>query len=302
MQNLILYDALSVTSKIHDVADFIELLGLLDAPWTTTIGAKGFAYRLYYESISIHFDRDDGFIWLEMMGQGCRAFETYGNADYESIFDLVKEYPDDMKITRLDIAFDDHVGLLDMNILSDDTRKKRYVSRFNVWQVIEGSKGSSVNHGSLSSEVYLRIYDKAAERNLNDGSHWIRVELQLRRDRAFRFICESGDIGSRFCGVLLNYVRYVQEDPNDNNKWRWPLTDYWEKLVKSAIKISLYSMPGSEYNYYNMTDFVFKQAGNAIDATIQIIGVDNFLKHLQARGTRQNPKYLEIIENCKPGG
>lgn len=300
MQDLIIYDALSITSKIHQPADFIDMLGLQDAKWQTIHGTKGFAYRMYFESISIHFCRDDDCIWLEMMGQGCRAFETYGTGDYESLFNLVKDNPDQVNITRLDIAFDDHSGVLDINQLCDDTRNLRFVSRFKEWQVVEGSKGCSVNHGSLSSEIYLRIYDKAKERGLTDDTHWIRVELQLRRDRARQFINGTGEVGLRFSGVLLNYVRYVQES-EDSNRWRWNLLPYWNDLIANAVAISLYVKPGTEYNIFNMTDYVFKQAGNAIEATIKIIGIDEFVKRLRERGTQQNPKYIEIIEKAKRG-
>lgn len=173
-----------------------------------------------------------------------------------------------------------------------------YVSRFNEWQVIEGSKGCSVTHGSMKSEIFLRIYDKAAERGLEDGFHWIRVELQLRRDRAMQFVTEPGDIGSRFCGVILNYLRYI-EPSDDTNKWRWPLTEYWSKLVLSADAISLYQKPGSEYNLANMTAYVFNQAGNAIDATIQVLGLEKFLSELHARDTRPNPKYIDLVKKTK---
>lgn len=299
VHDIIIYDALSITSRIHQVSDIVELLGMQDAPWITVNGAKGFAYRQYYECISIHHCRDDGIIWLEMTGQGCRAFESYGSGDYESLFQLVQDNPGDMKITRLDVAFDDHTGILDIKRLCDDTRNSLFVSRFNEWQVIEGSKGCSVTHGSMKSEIFLRIYDKAAERGLDDGSHWVRVELQLRRDRAMQFIKQSGDIGSRFCGVLLNYVRYIEPDGLDSNKWRWSLKPYWQNLVNFSSAISLYVKPGTEYNMARMTNYVFEQAGNAIDATIQILGLDTFLEELYSRDARPNPKYIDVVKKAQ---
>ncbi|MEG1492501.1 MAG: replication initiation factor domain-containing protein, partial [Oscillospiraceae bacterium] len=134
------------------------------------------------------------------------------------------------------------------------------------------------------------------ERGLTDGSHWVRVELQLRRDRALQFVLADGDIGSRFCGVLLNYVRYVEPNELDSNKWRWALMPYWADLVESALAISLYVKPGTDYNMMNMTNYVYNQAGNAIDATIQILGIEAFLDELHQRRSKPNPKYLTIIE------
>ncbi|MBQ1233185.1 MAG: replication initiation factor domain-containing protein, partial [Clostridia bacterium] len=42
---------------------------------------------------------------------------------------------------------------------------------------------SRIYHGSPKSNMYIRIYDKAAERDL-EGIHWIRVEMQMRDEIA----------------------------------------------------------------------------------------------------------------------
>lgn len=107
MSNKIIYDWVSITSKIHSPDGFIRMLGL-DNPgisWELMKGAHGYRDRLYWERISIHFNgRDDMGIWLEMSGQGCRAFESFGSGDYESLFAEVSAAGDDMHITRLDVA------------------------------------------------------------------------------------------------------------------------------------------------------------------------------------------------------
>lgn len=295
MDNLVLYDALTFSSKLHSTQDIIELLGLTSCPWETIKGYYGYRDRLYFNCISIHFNgSDDMGICVEMTGQGCRAFEEYGTGDYENLFDLLLYHDKQMNLTRLDVAFDDHSGILDIYRLAEDTRKQCFVSRFVDWKIEEGNKGITVNHGSNKSEIFLRIYDKAAERHLDDGSHWIRVELQLRRDRALSFIKSAGSIGDRFCGVLLNYVRYVEEDEFDTNKWRWCLLPYWSDLVGTVACISLYVKPGTDYNIDRLEHFVFRQAGNAIDTYIQIKGEDAFKQNLQKRGTMKNPKYERL--------
>jgi phage replication initiation protein len=302
MENKVIYDALSITSKIHQVVDFIELLGLKDVTWKTVKGAHGYQDRLYFEAISIHFNgAEDMGIWLEMMGQGCRAFETYGNGNYELLFDEVFNNPGDMKITRLDVAYDDHDGFLDIDVMCQDTREQKYVSRFTEWQVIEGSKGNSILHGSMKSDVFIRIYDKARERGFNDGRHWIRAEMQLRRDRAMSFARYSGDIGKRYSGVLRNYLRYVQPSEEDENKWRWPEAEYWSAFLGDAAAISIYEKPGAEYNIFCLENYVFKQAGNAIDAYIDICGTDDFFEKLRTRGTAPNEKYEELKRQSKGG-
>ena len=79
--------------------------------------------------------------------------------------------------------------------------------------------------GTRSSLILLRIYDKVQERGFKDGRHWIRVELQLKDERALAFIQRTEPIGERWTGVLANYLRFVDE-PNgfDTNRWRWPIS------------------------------------------------------------------------------
>lgn len=299
MENIILYDWLSITSKIHTVQEIIILLGMEHAPWVPGTGSHGFQFAEYYECIKIHYGRDDGYVWLEMSGQGCRAFETYGNGDFDSLFALVLNNPDDMKITRLDVAYDDKSGIICMDNLISDTRSNNFCSRFIDWQIVEGTKGSSVCHGSMKSDIYLRIYDKAMERGYKDGRHWVRIEIQLRRDRAMQFVREHLGIGEKFCGVLINYVRYVEPCDFDTNKWRWPIVNYWANLCETSARISLYEKVGTEYNIFNLTNFVFKQAGNAVDTAIKILGEEQFFAELAERGTRPNPKYVKLLEDSR---
>ena len=301
--NIVIYDALSITSKIHSTGDFIELLGLREITWETVKGAHGYRSRLYWNCISIHYDGSEEMgIWLELTGQGCRAFETYGNGDYERLFREVQYNEDQMNITRLDVAYDDAEDeILDMVQLCEDTRALQFVSRFNDWQVIEGSKGASVTHGSMKSDLFIRIYDKAMERGHTDGRHWIRLELQLRRERAVMFINTPGGIGMKFAGVLGNYLRYIDDDGLDSNRWRAPMKDYWFNLIAGASRIRLYEKPGTEYNIFNLESFVYRQAGNAISALLQIVGEEEFYRRLKERGTVQNPKYNALIaQHCNP--
>lgn len=294
--NIVIYDWVSITSKIHTPEQIVSLLGMEDVTWETIKGAHGYKDRLYYNCISIHYNGSPEMgVWLELSGQGCRCFETIGHGDYEWLLGYVLDHPDDMNITRLDIAYDDHSGILDINQITQDTLSVEYVSKANSWECVQSSKGMSVVIGSRQSPVLIRIYDKARERGLTDGTHWIRVELQLRDDRAKEFAKLRCAVGEAFAGVVLNYLRYVDPDDDDSNKWRWPLKDYWADMIGDACKISIFTKPGTEYNVLHCENFVFNQAGNAIDALLQIYDVDTFLKKLQERKARPNPKYKEMI-------
>lgn len=294
--DIILYDWLSFTAKVSDPYFIVDLLGLSEVPWEVTKGARGYKDRLYFNCISVHFNgRPDMGVWCEMSGQGCRAFETLSTLEgkWDDLF--IEITARRMNITRLDVAYDDHSGTLDIDEIIQDTRKREYVSKSDYWEIVESSKGQTIQFGSPQSDVLIRIYDKARERNCPAGEHWIRCELQLRRERAIAFTRLGLPIGQSYCGVVVNYLRFVDPVDEDTNRWRWPIKPYWGEFLCNADAISLYEAPGLEYNLDRCERYVIHQAGNAIDAYIQIRGVPGFLEELKKRTTMRNPKYDRLV-------
>lgn len=294
-ENIVLYDWLSFTSKTHSPDQLIAALGLSHVPWTETKGARGYRERKYFSCISVHYNgRDDMGVWVEMSGQGCRTFETLSSVGWEGLFRFIHE--NDLHMTRLDVAFDDHTGILPLDEIADDAQNGRFVSRMNYWETVLSSKGTTVQIGSPQSKVLVRIYDKAMERGCEDGTHWVRCEMQLRDDRAAQFTNIDMPIGEAFAGVLLNYLRFVEPDEEDTNKSRWPMKPYWEALVGDAQRISIFTAPGMEYNEERCRHYVVNQAGNAIDACIKMYGLYEFEKMIQERETMGNPKYDLLVQ------
>ena len=300
-ENVILYDWLTVSSKNEDPQAWVKLLGMEGCSWDELDhGRNGYRKGLYFGSISILYDGNPGMgACLDMSGQGCRSFEEYGTGDFDGLFRFFQQ-GEGYHVTRLDVAFDDHSGILDINRMFDDTRSKELVSRFRKYGVREefdnGRPGITVYHGSKKSAVLIRIYDKAAERGLPEDQHWVRVELQLRDERAEAFCFDPAPIGVLFRGVLVNYVRYVDDPGTDSNRWRWPMKDYWENLIEQVGRIRLYVKPGIEYNIRQLDTFVFEQAGNAISAAVEIYGAPFFLRKIQERNISENPKYRRLVE------
>ena len=304
--NLILIDWLTATSHIDSVDGIKTLLGM-DGPgitWETKEAyMNGYPMRQMYGGVNILYGgREDMGVCLTMSGQGCRTFETYGHGDW---FGLLGTFitPDYYNLTRLDLAFDDHTGILDINRLLDDTDDHYYVSRSRWWKVEYGSEGTSIYHGSPKSDVRFRIYDKAAERGLHDGSHWIRVEMQLRDKLASSMATEillDLNVGRSFCGVLRNYLTY--RDPNgDSNRSRWPLADYWEKLLAGADSVRLWSAPGVEYNVFRLERFLVDQCGAAIRCYNDLYGFPELMDKIKLKGIRISPKYQILLQQAGKG-
>ncbi len=284
--------------------------------WEVINGMHGYQERLYFNCISIHYaGRADMGVWLEMSGQGCRAFETYGNGDYITLFSLVLEEPL-VHITRLDIAFDEYTEILNIDKLCSDTLQGRYRSKMDFFEVIQSSNGKSIDIGSKQSDVMIRIYDKLSERLSKLRSeddkekireqipHWIRVEIQLRDERAKEFIrlLYSGyEIGTAYTGVIRNYLEYGYYREKDGKNIFCPFV-YWEKLLDGASPISIYKNPGVDYNLERCENYVFNSAGNAVDALIQIHGKEKFIRLLSKRKIQQNPKYISLVKEHKKDG
>ena len=316
MDNLILFDWLSATVKRQDTLEkndydsgyiFQSLLGMQDFSWQVFDGVKGFNKRIYFDGISIHTPSQKmPFVWLEMSGKGCRSFESYGHGNWFLLFKSLLDIGCNIK--RIDIAHDDHSGILSMPQLIDDTLNELYISKARSHEVIikmddnTHERACSIYHGSENSNTLIRIYDKAKQLEIK-AEHWIRTELQLRNENAnnaVREILNNPDIGSIFSGIILRYLRYVEVDDSDINKWRWSMKEYWADLVKDAQPIAVASTPGVEYNICDLENFVFNQAGNAIKTYIDAFGIEQFLSKVKEyKPYITNPKYRKLLEDIQ---
>ena len=315
-ENVFLFDWLTITSTMHDVPSVIDLLGMTPDMFTPAdTGRYGYAQRTFCGGISIMsagFSDTMG-VCVEMSGQGCRDFETMGNGDYFNLFRLILENSNQMKITRLDVAYDIHDSSLDFDSLIKDTLDGNWVSYWNKWLYEISDEGQSVCFGSRQSEMYLRIYDKAAERGI-PNMDWKRIEMVLKRDRAFQFVkvlCDNSSedpkrkevsnvISLVFWGVLNHYIRFVVPDPNDENKSRWPMSDWWLKLLQSLQRISIFVRPGIQYNLHQTERYVYDQAGNSALTLIMCCGFDSFIDGLIHRKPVFSTKFrsLAAIYGC----
>lgn len=300
-QNVILWDWLTISCKDDDPEVWMQLLGMENSPWELLDhGANGYRQAYFFGSISIWFDGQPGMgCCVNMSGQGCRSFEEHGSGDYHSLFQMVIDNPERFHITRVDIAFDDHSGILDIEQIAQDTEDRLFVSRFRRERIEkdfkDGRPGLTVYHGSKKSDVMIRIYDKAAERGLPETQHWIRIEMQLRDDRALQFVSQQISIGVLFRGVLLNYVRYVDDPGNDSNCSRWPLKDYWQQLVDEVERIQIFVKPGVEYNVSQLDHFVFDQAASALHCAVKLYGATYVVQRVLDKDISENKKYMRLL-------
>lgn len=336
--NCFLIDWLTFVCHGDSVDNLKRVLGLdsADIPWETEEKFRnGYPIQCYWNGITISYGaeeeryykdpskaRHDMGICVNLSGKGCRCFESYGRGDwfelYQYIFrdidyDLAPEMMwQDRKrinITRLDLAYDDHIGLIDIYLLESYTRDRCYVSKAKYSEILWSDnqdtdiQGLTLNFGSSSSAVKIRIYDKAAERCFKDR-HWVRCEMQLRDDRAYGaaiLIRDSKHIGSVASGILRNYLTF-RIPSSDSNKSRWPILESWEFMLENMEKISVWISPGEPYNFDNTERWILKQYGQALVVS-QIIHDHEFLydmaNKLYPTLDELSPKYKKFLANLE---
>lgn len=310
LENIILYDWLTFSSAIHDRDSIIEYLGLSNVQWVTELGSKlKYDERWYFMGISIHFSypgthKNPG-VCVEMSGQGCRAFETFGNKSFDDVFKYCLDLG--LHITRLDVALDDFTGLIDIQEMARAARSFEFRCRCKSVGVIfecpdqdSEHKALTVNHGSRSSKTFIRCYDKRAERGaFEEYLHWVRLEIQLRAENAMTFAALPHPIGEKYFGVLSNYLAYLVPSETDSNKSRWAVAPWWENLLQGAQKISVYTAKDIDYNKSRLERYVYNMAGNAVSAIIQCDGVEKFVEWMKELVPTLPEKYQKIIREVE---
>ena len=151
------------------------------------------------------------------------------------------------KISRIDLAVDDRSGILNMSEVEACIRGLRYTTRFRSPPRIECSVdkktgrelGKWIKFGKRNSEMYIRIYDKAAEQQ-QKGS-WVRVEIEAKGKNAteiMRRVEQGKTLGEMLFGLLVNYIAF-REKSRDPNRSRWPYAKWWSQFLGEVERIQL---------------------------------------------------------------
>lgn len=194
--------------------------------------------------------RDDAH--LELPSQ---ALHYYTNGELEKVLDFIKcLYALGGKLSRLDVAYDDKIGIVTMKQVETAVRNSDWVSRARKFRVMEAGEkdgddivlaGKTVYIGSMMSKINLRIYDKAKERKLEE-QHWTRFEMMSRDEAAngaANTLIEAYGQGiekfsATAMGLLRGYCDF-RDSKSDTNITRRVLLTWWSDFVKSAEKLKI---------------------------------------------------------------
>lgn len=310
MENCILYDWLTFSVPDFDLDSVLAFLNLpTGLSWSTGLGSKlKYGERWAFQGISVHFTstldsrRLNAGVCVEMSGQGCRAYETYSGHSMSDLVSRVRSAG--YSVTRVDIAYDDFEGKIDLDHMADQARDFHFTSRLQRRKIVDESQisdlelaGLTVSHGSKSSRIYIRCYDKRIERNAMDlYPHWVRLEIQLRDENAIGFLDAPEDIGTKFAGVLRNYLSYRDPSPTDSNKRRWKESSWWTELLGAVQAIKISSSKDVDYNKDHFDEFVYGHLHNVIRTAVLCDGAEGFLRRVFAYDEKLPSKYMKLLE------
>ncbi len=316
-----LIDWLAFTTREHEPDEVIDILGLKGMDWERANGLYRYEEGLYWQNIKILFgskaEEMKGTVNVQMSGKGCRAYETFGACDWLGLFRLHQKGA--IKATRIDPAFDDRDLVLNLFKLAEDTelleehegkmRFARIVSEFKSAKVehfLPDRRGMIILWGSRSSNTFFRIYDKAKQLKQHH-MNWIRFEMQLRDLHAQNFINTAitdynGNWQKHFMELLHKKVRVVHrpEGNHDTNIRRLPMAPYWLKFVGNMAKAKPYPKLPMEYGQENLQRYTIHQAGQAVEAYVEIVGLENYLKEIKNHRDHEplDKKYQAVVDTA----
>ena len=110
-----------------------------------------------------------------------------------------------------------------------------------------GGVGETIYLGERSSQMFVRIYNKAAEQLAGGGEvefpHWLRVEAEFKKEKAHAMACRIASEGLvAFAGVLRSHLAF-RVPAESEQRTRWAVCDWWLVFLDHAARAPLSLAP-----------------------------------------------------------
>lgn len=294
--NQILIDYLSSTlpDQVDGLFEFSQLLGVNIESWQRqNSGAMGYrtAFKHPFGAILL-LDGSPG------MGSHCSLSGSALGSHFENLSAVVDFLRglDDLggKVSRLDLAFDDITGQLDLEVIRAKVEAGCVVSRYKddfrrmvKHDAITGKiNGETLYFGSASSETLTRIYDKWAQTGQPGKGHWIRVEIQFRKRRCRLLVArllQAGPSGipSLAQGLLTGLISF-RDQVAGQDRYQWPVSSWWSRFTDGVKRLALgHARPGS--TIHKKVEWFAKQCSKGL-AQVATFAGPQFLADMVMKG------------------
>lgn len=310
-------------------------IGLYDLfPSFYNIGGRmHYAETWLYENIRIYCPFSDEFddmgYCVEMTGQGCRFYEDYMRTLFGiewSWVDLFKKLNHlvnigcSVNINRVDFAFDDFDGLLEMNTIENCARNREYVSLFRSCKKVEEhskcsfqvnsdftkfGEGKTVYFGSRKSNTFCRFYDKLLEQKkhfqndleqlekLNKINHWVRFEIVFKRSVAIKILSamirlNEHSFNEWLAEIINGYLRFI--DIDNNNVSRCTIKQWWSDFLGVVERAKLKCVGVSSNAFSRALGWFCHSVAPTLSAIVSNVGFDELQNLITEFGTRERWK------------
>ena len=304
----IVIDFLTFTVK-GDMEVYQVIESILEMDFATFEHSKGFNFyqkSMVYSDIRILYDGIYGEsmgVCVNMSGRGCRAFEEYHNESIIFLLARICKNPD-INITRIDIACDDKVGILDLDKMwkyaNNGSYRTRLIARNTHESFMGKNEGAKTLYfGSPSSLYRIRIYDKGKQSETYN--HWIRFEIVLKAEYASQtaeILVNSECLGEAVAGIINDKFAFVELD--DNNISRCSLAGWWSEFLGEIQEVKLTSKQQYNHDIDEHKKWLRNSCGRVIAKVIEAIGEDEFNKEIREYGKlRLTVADVAMIENYR---
>ena len=316
-----LFDYVKIRFPTLDIQHIIKDILKLNINYMLHEDYGHYSYTEHYSLGDIFIytsaDEEKG-VLLELKGRGCRQFESYLLAQERSWYDFLMDcLVDGGVMKRLDLAINDKVGILDIPELTQKCNHEECVSVFRSYKSYASGEliksheqdkagmGHTLYIGSLKSEVYFCIYEKAQEQYaklgipLEDTPVKNRFEIRLKNDRAYyavRDLLTYYDAERTAFDIINRYMRFVDKE-DGKKRTDWQVNDRWAWFIGSDRgRLKLTTKP-EPYTLERTLSWIARQVAPTLKMAKKIDAINgtNIIENL-VQDAKLTDKHEKIIE------
>lgn len=239
-------DYLSGVCQTKIIEEVLLYAQTLSPAWANASGAHGYKASWVAPGFRLYYDGGPGMgCYLQASGEGCAIIAAL--PDFDGWATFMRDFMEyGFRPSRVDLAFDDREGCLDMAemgrklVASECTTRYRTVSPQTTYESGEIIR-DAIYLGTMASDSSVCIYDKRLERIAagdSDPGHWVRVEIRYKGKQAESvaswIIGNGGLVGAD--GLLGAGIEF-REPSSEANKARWEISSFWQEFRRNSERV-----------------------------------------------------------------
>ncbi|MDE2216552.1 MAG: replication initiation factor domain-containing protein [Planctomycetota bacterium] len=285
---------------------------LKDEPLMLDYGFRGYkSSGLLYNSSHVAWTDGREDAHLDLNGE---ALTYYTKGDVKRVLRLIEwVYLVGGKLSRLDTAYDDKIGLISLEQVKEAVNGGNWVSRASKFYVYDGgqrrdgeivSMGETVCIGSKTSQINLKVYDKSKEQGL-EGQHWTRVEMMLRDEAANSAAAtlisaykQGLEVFTKTAVGLLRGFCDFRDSKSDSNVTRQVLLSWWFSFTEAVEKIRLIGKQKLIRNITKVVNWIEKQVAPNLAVVKEVYGLSfpSLMQYITYKGKeRWRPAHRSLL-------